>query len=241
MDDSDVLKKVRDFYDHMYKESGLDAQRRYPNEELCRFIEGCFSHYSHEQRKNIKILETGCGSGAHLWMLAKEGFDTYGIDLSQEALLLCQTMLDRYGVCAHLSCQNMADMSFFEAEFDVVLDVFSSYCLTKTQGEKYLKKVKEILRPGGFFFSYFPSKKSDAYQDRGQVHMIDADTLDSVSGRSAPFSPQLYPCRFLYPREYERALIGLGFDLYYSETVGKTYHQGKVFFEFIVIVGKKRI
>ena len=39
-----------------------------------------------EERKNINMLEVGCGSGANLWMLAKEGFNAFGLDESKEAL-----------------------------------------------------------------------------------------------------------------------------------------------------------
>ena len=85
------------------------AQRKYPNEELCRFMgRNFFSKNLNElERQEIKILETGCGSGANIWMLAREGFATYGIDLSPEAIKLAELMLDSYGVGAKLSVQDM--------------------------------------------------------------------------------------------------------------------------------------
>jgi methylase of polypeptide subunit release factors len=96
-----MINKTHDsakiFYDKTYSEKGFSAQRRYPNEELCRFVGRHFHHLSHEEKKKIKALETGCGSGANLWMLAKEGFETHGLDLSGASLKLAQEMLASYG------------------------------------------------------------------------------------------------------------------------------------------------
>lgn len=62
------------------------AWGRYPNEELVKFIGKNFFRIPKEERQNIKILELGCGQGANLWFLAKEGFDVYGIDISPSAI-----------------------------------------------------------------------------------------------------------------------------------------------------------
>ena len=133
---------VKDFYEKSYQEHGFNAQRKYPNEEFCRFMGRNFFHISHEKRKDIKILETGCGSGANLWMIAREGFDTYGIDLSAEAILLAQSMLDKHDVNANLSIQNMCNLNFQDSCFDAVVDVFSSYCLSKKEHLVYLQEIK---------------------------------------------------------------------------------------------------
>ena len=232
-------ENAKDFYNTSYKNLGFNAQRRYPNEELCRFMGRNFFHIPNEKRKDIKILETGCGSGANLWMIAKEGFSAYGIDISEQAISLCKSMLDTYNVSAELRAQDMTDIYFPENYFDAVIDVFSSYCLTKKQGGGYLQKIKEILKPGGLFFSYFPSKKSDCFQFPGQVDFIDTDTLSSILRKDAPFCGQLYPFRFIHPREYENALLELGFEIQYSETQTRTYNKRKEIFEFIVIEAKK--
>ena len=57
-------ESTRSFYDDSYRSAGFSAQRRYPNEELCRFMGKNFFKVPQDQRKDIRILEVGCGSGA---------------------------------------------------------------------------------------------------------------------------------------------------------------------------------
>lgn len=232
---------TKDFYNNSYATLGIKAQRRYPNEEFCRFMGRNFldKNIPFEERKNIRILETGCGSGANLWMIAREGFDAHGIDLSIDGIELAREMLVSYNVSANLSVQDMSNLDFPENYFDAVVDVFSSYCLNKTQGEQYIKSVNSVLKPGGLFFSYFPSKKSESYQFPGDAKFVDSDTLDGITRRDSPFCGQNYPFRFMHSREYEQLLTNSGFDIKYSEIADKTYRRKQELFSFVVVEARK--
>lgn len=225
--------------ENVYIKLSCSSRRKYPNEELCRFMGRNFFHISAEKRQDIRILETGCGYGGNLWMIAKEGFDAYGIDLSPEAIILSKKMLDDYGVRACLSEQNMVELSFPENYFDAIVDVFSSYCLTAEEHGMYLEKVKNVLKPGGIFFSYFPSKISDAYLFPQNAKFIDPDTLACISREDAPFYGQTSAFRFMHPREYENKLTSLEFGIQYIETIKKTYKRKQENFGFIVIEAVK--
>ncbi len=237
-----MTDKTKEFYEKSYKSLGLDAQRRYPNEELCRFMGRNFFHIPKEERLKIRILETGCGSGANLWMIAREGFDAYGIDLSKEALSLCRKMLKSYDTKASLYNDNMTCIDFEDNSFDAVVDVFSSNCLNQEMHIAYLLEVRRILKPGGKFFSYFPSVYSDTYyraMPPNPNRFIDDETLKEISDVKSPFFGQAYPFRFTSEDEYESDLELLGFDVTYRETVAKTYEAGDEKFEWISIEGIK--
>lgn len=51
---------------------------------MIRFIARNF--YKVNNRESIKILEVGCGPGANLWYMNREGFTVYGIDGSETAI-----------------------------------------------------------------------------------------------------------------------------------------------------------
>lgn len=231
--------QVKEFYEHSYGSMGFNAQRRYPNEELCRFMGRNFFKLPIEERKKCKILETGCGSGANLWMIARENFDTYGIDLSAEGVALAEQMLANYGTQAKLSVQDMCNLDFPENYFDAVVDVFSSYCLNQKQGRIYLDNVNKVLKPGSLFFSYFPCKMSDAFTYKGDATYVDADTLSGITRKDSPFVGNDYFFRFLHSKEYEQLLESCGFKIQASETLTKTYSNRQENFSFVVIEAKK--
>ena len=126
-----------------------------------------------------------------------------------------------------------------ENHFDVVVDVFSSYCLDEANFAIFLDEVGRLLRSGGRFFSYTPSKASDAFRNPEPSRRIDASTLDGIRRETSPYFGNDYSFRFISGNEYISALDGRDMRCVYNETVGRTYNGGKEYFEFVVIVAEK--
>ncbi|RED18283.1 class I SAM-dependent methyltransferase [Pontivivens insulae] len=237
-------KDQRSFYDAAYGTAGFGAQRLFPNEELCRFMGRNFFPVAQETRGTVKILETGCGSGANLWMIAKQGFDAYGIDLSAEGIALCKAMLDHYETKATLNVGDMTQTGYAADYFDAVVDVFSSNCLTRNDGAHFLAEVARILKPGGKFFSYFPSKSSDTWTkpnhpDPDFKQRLDEDTLNGLHRIDGPFQGNNYAFRFLDPDGYDAMLEAAGLKTTHCELSGRTYRGREEYFEFLVIEASK--
>ncbi len=231
------------FYERCYASSGFAAQRRYPNEEFMRFMGRSFFPMPHEIRKSIRILEVGCGSGANLWPIAREGFEAYGIDLSMEAIALCRRMMESWGCMATVQAGNMVELPYESSFFDAVIDVFSSYCMSEADFVRYLEGVVRVLKPGGKYFSYTPSKNSDVFKNADESEKIEPSTLSGIRRSTAPFYGNFYPFRFVAREEYANLIARAGqgeLSLTYSETVGRTYHNGQEYFEFLVIQAEKK-
>jgi ubiquinone/menaquinone biosynthesis C-methylase UbiE len=238
---NDRIIDAKDFNDTSYKKFGSLAQRRYPNEEFCRFMGRHFldKNIPFSDRKNIKFLEVGCGVCANLWMVAKEGFDAYGIDFSQSAIDLGNSLCESYAVKPQLSVQDMCNLKFDDNYFEVVYDVFSSYSFNKVMGEKFLKETSRVLKKGGLFFSYFPSKMSEVYQYPQNASFTDENTLSSITRYNAPFSGTAHDFRFMHAQEYTDLLNKHGLKVQYLEENTRTYNNRTEKFGFIIIEAYK--
>ncbi len=222
------------WYETSYKNDGLAAQRQYPNEELIRFL-------SRNYQSPARILEVGCGSGANLWMIAKEGHEAHGIDFSKESLALCSMMMEKWQVSATLQQADMRSLPYPAQHFDAVVDVFSSYCLDEKGIADFLSETNRVLKPGGRFFSFTPSKESDAFINHFPASLIDGSTLDGIKRETSPFFGNCYPFRFTGSGEYAAMLQSHGLSVSASEIVSRTYRHMKETFKFVVVDAVKQI
>lgn len=236
-----MAESTKNWYDSDYAANGINAQRQYPNEELCRFMGRNFFHIPAAARNAIRILELGCGTCGNLWMIAKEGFDAYGCDLSQYAIQSSQTVFEKWGVSANLITCDMTATSYEDAFFDAVLDVFSSYCMNLEAYRTLLAEVLRILKSGGTFFSYFPSKESDTYKRyvSNGMSTIDVDTMNGIQDSQSPFCGQAYPFRFMSQEDVRTLVSEVGLTLTRLETTGRTYDNGNEYFEWLVFEARK--
>lgn len=124
---------------------------RYPPEELIRFIARTFRDA--QDRAGVRVLELGCGPGANLWFLAREGFSAYGVDGSQVALDQARARLEAEGLSATLHQGDVARLPFDDAMFDAVIDVECVYANTLADTRRILDEAKRVLKPGGAVFS----------------------------------------------------------------------------------------
>lgn len=102
------------------------------------------------------ILELGCGTGHHAVLLAKEGYQLHGVDLSSEML---QQANDRR---LQLPPELSAKLQFSQGDlrnvrldrtFDVVISLFHviSYQTTNADLQAAFATAKQHLNPGGIF------------------------------------------------------------------------------------------
>ena len=234
------MKGVEKWYEESYKSKGFSAQRRYPNEELLRFLGVTFfNKIDIQERQNIKILEVGCGSCANLWMVAKEGFDAYGLDLSKEALVLGKEMLDSWKSKANLKQGSFTKMPYEDFSFDVVIDVLAMSC---TDHKSYLKGIDEIyrvLKKGGLFFSYTPSQNSDSFKDYKPAVKIDEWTLSGLFRESGFGAGNHYPFHFWDKDGLEQTLKDKKFKINLLESLTRSYSNGTEVFESYLFHAQK--
>jgi ubiquinone/menaquinone biosynthesis C-methylase UbiE len=152
---------------------------KYPNEELIRFIARSFFKIPKIDRKKIKVLELGCGQGANLWFLGREGFDVYGIDISQSAIEKAKQTLKDWNIeSVKLDVQDIVDIHYPDNFFDVIIDCSAVCNVSFTDHKKIYKSVHRILKKDGIFWTLHYSDDSWGF---GSGNLIDYKTFDNLS------------------------------------------------------------
>lgn len=126
---------------------------KYPGEDFIRFVARNF--YRAEDRSKIKILEVGCGTGANLWYMAREGFSVYGIDGSPTAIEKAKKRLDKEcpGWKGQLIVGDIGKLTFPDGFFDAVTDCEALSCNSFEDSVAIYKEMARVTRPGGKLFS----------------------------------------------------------------------------------------
>ncbi len=212
--------------------------RRYPNEEMVRFLgRTYFRTTSPSERAAIRVLEVGCGNAANLWVIAKEGFAAYGMDISPQALELARLTLRKWGVRADCRLGDARALPYAPSFFDVVIDVGTLSCLTFTELGSAYAEIWRVLKEGGLFFSYHFGRDTWDF-DHGGGALIDRHTIDNTPNPEAIF-PDLGTLSMLEPGDVEELLDTLSFRDLNIETVIKTYGGRSKHLQYLVITCRK--
>lgn len=129
---------------------------QYPGEDVIRFVKGRFARTA--ERSRVRLLEVGCGGGANLWFMAREGFCVHGLDGSPTAVEAARERLDREipswsEVGGAVQVGDLTKLPYPDATFDAVLDVVAvCYCSFEEAKQAY-REMARVVKPGGALFS----------------------------------------------------------------------------------------
>jgi SAM-dependent methyltransferase len=179
----DVFGSYSQYYNLLYQDKNYQAESDFIHQLIDR-------HYP--QTKTI--LELGCGTGIHAALLAKQGYQVHGIDLSADMLSQAQAQTDD-----RLSFSlGDARTARLDRQFDTVLSLFHvvSYHTSNDDLLAAFETAKAHLKPGGIFIFdvwYGPTVLTDRPQVRVkrleneaiQVTRIAEPTIDPNSNTVA--------------------------------------------------------
>lgn len=124
---------------------------RYPSIEVVSFVARHF--YSAQDSAAVRILEVGPATGANVWFLAREGFETHAIDGSKVAIDKCTKMLEKEGLQANLKVGDIAQLPWDDSFFDCVIDCECLYANNYADSRKAVGEIHRVLKPGGRLLS----------------------------------------------------------------------------------------
>lgn len=111
-----------------------------------------------------RVLDIGCGRGDNAIMLAMNGCDVTGIDLSEIAIYDARAKAAERHVNVNFVVGDVLrmDQLFKESKFDVVIDSFLFHTFTDEERPIFARQVYRVLKPGGKYFMLCFSDKDPA-------------------------------------------------------------------------------
>jgi len=141
-------------YDPVWEEIfSSRAWGRYVAEDLVRFV--AREVFPREDRGQLKALELGCGPGANLCFLAKEGIAFDAVEGSPTAAAQAQFRLDgeHPGWRGRIAVGNFCHLPDDFTGYDFVLDSEAIYCNDFAESRQVVAEVHKRLKKGGAFWS----------------------------------------------------------------------------------------
>ena len=104
-----------------------------------------------------KILELGCGTGTHSFLLEKKGHEIVGTDLSPDMISKAKIKAETMGSKISFFAQDMLQLDQPARPFGAVICLFDSICYVTGNAdfETLLTRIHAHLKPGGLFIFEF--------------------------------------------------------------------------------------
>jgi SAM-dependent methyltransferase len=146
-----VLKASRAYYAHRAYYYNLMAERQRKLSAMSKreidFVEHAFR--ADATRPVREVLDVACGSGRHIFELAKRGYECTGWDFTPERIQMAKERVNREGLSVKL-LQGDATQLSYEDEFDAVLALYVLFLLPNDDDvSKCLSLIYRALRVGG--------------------------------------------------------------------------------------------
>lgn len=136
-----------------YEEIFSDYAKGYENEEFTKGTVGEVDFIEREidHKKNIRILDVGCGTGRHSIELASRGYSVTGIDLSESMIHRAMEYTGKLGLNIDFRVKDARALKFKD-EFDLAIMICEgAFPLMETDEMNYqiLENISNALKSGG--------------------------------------------------------------------------------------------
>ncbi|QKF66388.1 methyltransferase [Arcobacter venerupis] len=107
-----------------------------------------------KEKKDIKILELGCGTANNIKFMSEQGYHVYGIDGSESACKIANEFLLSQKVKATIKKSYFQDLPFENEMFDLIVDREAMCCGTFSSIKQSWNEASRVLKIGGMVISF---------------------------------------------------------------------------------------
>ena len=183
--------KFSDIYDLFY------AHKTYTQE--ADFVQSLLVRFGDQPTQ--KILELGCGTGTHSFLLEAHGHQILATDLSQDMIDKANAKAKARGSTVQFAAQDMIQLDQPARPFDTVICLFDSICYVTENAdfENVLARVHAHLKPGGLFiFEFWNAAAMINHLDPIRIKrlQIGEDAFVKISEAELDIKHQLYKVKY---------------------------------------------
>jgi SAM-dependent methyltransferase len=154
----------------------------YPEGNIIRFYEKFLKfEFNLDKKRNLNLLDLGCGNGIHPQYFASKGFNVFGIDMIPEAIEIAKKRLKKFKENFFCSTLNSNFSKLFDVRFDVIIANQSLYYLSNTDLKFALLELDRLLNHNGIVYISMMGTKSYYYKISKPA--LDGMRMVSLSGR----------------------------------------------------------
>lgn len=151
----DYLEMTRRFWASAIRSGNLI----FPNEQVIRFIKRNY------KKKDISILDFGCGAGRNTVALLSEGYNVIAMDYNDDAVSMTKDKIEKIGIRDSVVIKNNGSEVPLEADsIDVVIANGSLFYDNKENIVKTIKKIKSVMKNNGLLWADFRTKQDSLYE-----------------------------------------------------------------------------
>lgn len=96
-----------------------------------------------------RVLDLGCGHGRHVVMLAEQGYEVSGIDISDVAIGVARDWVAQMGLRADLRTGTATTLPYGEGVFDLVISHGVLDHIYYEESQQAVREIHRVLKPMG--------------------------------------------------------------------------------------------
>lgn len=209
---------------------------KYPFDLLVSIVVRKFFDIPFSQRKNIKVLDLGCGAGNNAKFLAENGFDVYGVDGSEAAIKVCNERFKKWNLKGNFIQGDFLNLPYGNDFFDLAIDRESLYANKFNDIKKTIQEIYKRLKDNGLFVSFV---YNSYHPDRELGEMIEPNTFNNFRKESCFY--EAGTVHFMDIKEIYELYSGFKIENIIRHSLIETYNKPHRFMEFdeYIIIAKK--